>query len=618
MPVPQAFFMPAREGETSARFCIYHPPRGEYLRGAVLYVHPFAEEMNKSRRMVALQARALAGSGHAVLQIDLQGCGDSSGDFGEAAWDGWIKDVVQAARWLQRRHPAAPLWLWGLRAGCLLAAEAAQHLDAPCHFLFWAPPASGRPLLQQFLRLKAAGELLGGGARAAAEELRRRREAGLPVEIAGYRLAPGLMAGLEGAALRPPFAPRAVPGTGGAPGDRSRVVWFELSPREEAPLSAAASAALATWEQAGHEVQGRRVQGPAFWQTPEIEEAPALLEATLAALAEGPPPPGMPRLGLPDAADLAEPGPCLPAPAAAPAEEPLHLDCRGEALLGVLHRSRADADTAVLVIVGGPQYRAGSHRQFVLLARRLATAGHPVLRFDVRGMGDSGGAMRGFEHTGEDIRCAIDRLQQRLPAVRRVVLWGLCDGASAALLYCDATGDARVHGVCVLNPWVRSPATEARTLLKHYYAARVLQPDFWRKLLGGRVASSALDELLQKVKAANGPRAAAAGPGPSFQQRMARGWQALDGRVLLILSGEDHTAREFLECAAGDAAWHANLRHPRLVRHELRDADHTFSDPAASRAVEALTLDWLARLAPAPRRIPAPERQELRDGSPTS
>ncbi|MEP6965262.1 MAG: hydrolase 2, exosortase A system-associated, partial [Polaromonas sp.] len=119
--------------------------------------------MNKSRRMAALQARALAGAGFDVLQIDLLGCGDSSGDFGDATWQSWVSDVVQACHWLQNRsdmHDAgstpAQLWLWGLRAGCLLAVEAARQLKRPCNFLFWQPPASGKTLLQQFLRLKVA------------------------------------------------------------------------------------------------------------------------------------------------------------------------------------------------------------------------------------------------------------------------------------------------------------------------------------------------------------------------------------------------------------------------------------------------------------------------------
>ena len=96
-----AFYLPATTGQ---RFCLFHQPDGRRAwRGAVVYVHPFAEEMNRSRRMAALQARALAAAGFAVLQIDLHGCGDSSGDFGDASWEGWIEDVRLAAAWLRER-----------------------------------------------------------------------------------------------------------------------------------------------------------------------------------------------------------------------------------------------------------------------------------------------------------------------------------------------------------------------------------------------------------------------------------------------------------------------------------------------------------------------------------
>src|SRR5438105_15187960 len=118
---PEVFFLPRSVGK---RLCIYHPPAGQ-VRGALVYVHPLAEEMNKSRRMAALQSRALAEAGYAVLQIDLLGCGDSSGDFSDATWQAWVSDVVQACHWVHARA-RAPLWLWGVRVGCLVIAEAAR------------------------------------------------------------------------------------------------------------------------------------------------------------------------------------------------------------------------------------------------------------------------------------------------------------------------------------------------------------------------------------------------------------------------------------------------------------------------------------------------------------
>ena len=276
------------------------------------------------------------------------------------------------------------------------------------------------------------------------------------------------------------------------------------------------------------------------------------------------------------------------------AEEALVFRCSGEPLVGVLSLGAADGDTALVVIVGGPQYRAGSHRQFVLLARRLAAAGTTVLRFDVRGMGDSGGAQRSFETVSDDIGAAINALQARLPAVMRVALWGLCDGASAALLYCYGARDARVAGLCLLKPWVRSTARLARTRVRHYYLQRLLQPAFWRKLLGGSVGAAALKEMVASLRIS---RNGAPAGGGSFQDRMACAWAAFPGNVLLVLSGRDYTALEFGEYTQGAAAWKAALAHPRLLRFDLETADHTFSDTGSRTAVEALTLDWLKTLA---------------------
>ena len=68
-------------------------------------------------------------------------------------------------------------------------------------------------------------------------------------------------------------------------------------------------------------------------------------------------------------------------------EETTVFACAGDTLMGILAKPETPADTGVIVIVGGPQYRVGSHRQFVLLSRALAAAGYAVLRFDYRGMG---------------------------------------------------------------------------------------------------------------------------------------------------------------------------------------------------------------------------------------
>ena len=142
-------------------------------------------------------------------------------------------------------------------------------------------------------------------------------------------------------------------------------------------------------------------------------------------------------------------------------EEAIAFPCAGEQLLGIIAHPEQAKRTGVLIIVGGPQYRLGSHRQFLLLARVLSVAGYPVMRFDYRGMGDSTGEMRNFEAVDADIAAAIDAFMVACPELEHFVLWGLCDAASASLLYLHACEDERLSGFVLLNPWVRSVATLA-------------------------------------------------------------------------------------------------------------------------------------------------------------
>ena len=275
-----------------------------------------------------------------------------------------------------------------------------------------------------------------------------------------------------------------------------------------------------------------------------------------------------------------------------PREQVLMIDCAGVQLPGVVSDAAQAADTGVIIVVGGPQYRAGSHRQFVLAARSLAQLGFTTLRFDVRGMGDSAGEPRSFEQLDEDIRAAIDGLLAARPLLRRVVLYGLCDGASAALLYCERTRDRRVAGLCLLNPWLRSSHTLARTQIRHYYLQRLGEPAFWAKLLSGGVAREALRELLVKLRSV--ARGAAPAPGPEdFRCTMAAGWARFEGPILLLLSGEDLTAREFETGAGSDPAWSGALSRVAVKRVDFAAADHTFSRMKDRLTMESAVGQWL-------------------------
>ena len=266
-------------------------------------------------------------------------------------------------------------------------------------------------------------------------------------------------------------------------------------------------------------------------------------------------------------------------------------------LLGIVTMPEVPVDCGVLMIVGGPQYRVGSHRQFLLLSRYSAAEGYSSLRVDYRGMCDSGGDARDFESVSKDIEAAVNAFLLACPAVKRIVLWGLCDAASAALLYLQASNDARVAGVTLLNPWVRSEASLAQTHIKHYYGQRLLQREFWVKLLSGKMqVLKAVYGLLSTAQLARGTRTPRQRESQSFQDRMAEGLKQFPGKVLLILSGQDYTAKEFLEFVGSNAVWSSLMGDEKINRVDIPDADHTFSSSAQRSAVEVETLKWLGSL----------------------
>jgi exosortase A-associated hydrolase 1 len=285
-------------------------------------------------------------------------------------------------------------------------------------------------------------------------------------------------------------------------------------------------------------------------------------------------------------------------------EQAFTFDCEGDTLVGVLHRTTAPAHRGVLIVVGGPQYRAGSHRQFVLLARDLAAKGVPVLRFDYRGLGDSAGEKRTFEHVDPDLRSALDVFFARVPGLQDVVIWGLCDAASAALFY--ARLDARVSGIVLLNPWVHDERSGARVYLRHYYIQRLLQASFWRKVGSGEFniwnAVSGLQRLVVTAlrvsprEAKRGTQTAVPAPAAgdvSYIARMEEGLRGFRGRVLLILSGNDYTAQEFKDLVAASRRWRRLLAEARVVRHDLADANHTFARSAWRDQVARWTATWV-------------------------
>lgn len=249
-------------------FCVYTPPTAP-ARGAVLYIHPFAEEMNRSRRMAALTARALSQAGFGMLSIDLLGCGDSSGDFADASWDEWLADSRAALDWLRGRS-GGHISVIGLRLGAALAAQLGR--DAPeivNRLILWQPVTTGKTMLTQFLRIRVAAAITGSGGEGpkTTEALRDRLEAGEAIEVAGYEISPDLARSLDRIELATLAPPASIP-----------VHWLELTAEPDRPVSPGANHVIKSWRDAGGAIDAETVVGEAFWSLRETTIAPALIE----------------------------------------------------------------------------------------------------------------------------------------------------------------------------------------------------------------------------------------------------------------------------------------------------------------------------------------------------
>ncbi len=264
----EPFFLESPRGPM---FCIYLSSIKLAHKGSILYLHPFGEEMHKSRRMAALQARAFASFGYAVLQIDLTGCGDSVGDFADASWSAWRNDARLAHAWLLKKS-AQPITLWGLRTGALLAADLAQQLNNLQGLLLWQPVPDGGVFLTQFLRIKLASNMLAEGqSKLGTKEMLASLEANQSVEVGGNRLSPAMAREMRGVKLAgmQPVCP---------------ITWLEVGSVNNEQLCPASQRVAEAWRNTGVRIQSQTVIGDPFWATQEISECPELIDATLARL----------------------------------------------------------------------------------------------------------------------------------------------------------------------------------------------------------------------------------------------------------------------------------------------------------------------------------------------
>ena len=262
------------DGSPGNLFAIYWPPMDGIVTKAILHIPAFAEEMNKSRRMVALQAKTFADQGYAVLVLDLFGTGDSEGDFGEATWQIWLQNIATAIDWLKQQG-AQMFNLWGLRVGALLAMDFASRSQHPIErLIFWQSVVNGDVFVTQFLRLRIAAAVMDRNLpQERTSELKQQLTDGKAIEVAGYLLNPNLIKSML--ALRTDDL------------DLSTVkdlMLFEIVASEDKELSPANAKFIETLHSKNQRATIKTVVGSPFWSTQEIVEVPDLITQTIKTL----------------------------------------------------------------------------------------------------------------------------------------------------------------------------------------------------------------------------------------------------------------------------------------------------------------------------------------------
>jgi len=266
-------------------------------------------------------------------------------------------------------------------------------------------------------------------------------------------------------------------------------------------------------------------------------------------------------------------------------------------LVGIHHHKNKsvllEKSKAVIIVVGGPQTRVGSHRQFVSLARSLAKLGIDVFRFDYTGAGDSEGKPVNFEQVMFDIHATMLHVKPMLPYDVEITLWGLCDAASAILLYLQEFNELCVNHLVLLNPWVYQRETAAKTRVKYYYWQRLKQASFWKKLLQGRIkVLGAVKDINQlSFDVFNGTSGDEIGG--TYITEMLKSLVSFQHKIDIILSEKDLVAQAFLMLIESDEKWYKVMQNSNVQLHPILLANHTFAKDIWKEQVKEITYQGI-------------------------
>ncbi|MFA5631095.1 MAG: hydrolase 2, exosortase A system-associated [Porticoccaceae bacterium] len=238
-------------------FFLHFEPR-EAPRAHILYLPPFAEEMNRCRSLVAEQARRFARKGFSVAILDFYGTGESAGHLADANLEIWRNNIAQLMELLLERHQQS-VYLWGCRLGALLAMDFLRVKPGTTRkLLLWQPVASGSAFVTQLLRQRTASLMKNSERAETTADMKLRLAAGQTLDVAGYRLGGELMTALDQLEMTSLF-------DGADPAHAPAIFWLEHTPDPASGIGSRSARALAHLERSGAQVASHTFTGDPVW-----------------------------------------------------------------------------------------------------------------------------------------------------------------------------------------------------------------------------------------------------------------------------------------------------------------------------------------------------------------
>lgn len=434
---------------------------------AVVLFNPLGHESIHAHRSIRRLADALAGAGFTVLRFDYAGTGDSEGDqLDDAIVGQWLLDARAVVEYLKVHCAADVVHMVGIRSGALIASACASDSNAGGGLVLWDACSSGKRFVRE---LKANSRLA------------YFRSAPDLLEAVGFPYSQAMMQDLAALDIAVSLHEFQRP--------------LLLVTRSEGPddrLSQALAGSSAAMTRVDAEGLEEMLVVPHQTRVPEAAIASVVewfagLPGNSKSCALAPPDDSASRLTLPDAAgEIVE----------------YAVEIAPAGMFGLLCRPADDvALTKPIVLLGnaGSIYHVGPNRLYVMLARRLATAGFASIRYDLANIGDGmkhPHAEENFPYPSD----AVERISDVINFVKqdlgfdRAILTGFCSGATQAFQAALAQSpESTLVEIIMVNPktfYGGQAVRDGDNLVMRrssYYSRAIRDPSRWRRLFAGDI-----------------------------------------------------------------------------------------------------------------------------------